>query len=46
VGRNRARDIDARARLEAMGWRVLVVWECWLKDEAGLEAVLKDALAA
>lgn len=34
VGRNRARDIEHRAALEAMGWRVLTVWECGLKDEA------------
>jgi DNA mismatch endonuclease (patch repair protein) len=46
VGRNRARDIETRAKLEAMGWRVLVVWECKLKDEVGLEAVLAEALTA
>jgi DNA mismatch endonuclease (patch repair protein) len=46
VGRNRARDIDSRAKLEARGWRVLVVWECTLKDEIELEAVLKAALIA
>jgi DNA mismatch endonuclease (patch repair protein) len=46
VGRNRARDIETRARLEAMGWRVLVMWECSLKDEARLESVLKEGLGA
>jgi len=45
VGRNRARDAATLAQLEAMGWRVLVVWECGLKDEAGLEAALAAALA-
>ena len=45
VARNRGRDVEARAKLEAMGWRVLVVWECALKDAASLEAVLTDALA-
>lgn len=45
VARNRARDADARAKLDAMGWRVLVVWECALKDEAGLEERLSEALA-
>jgi DNA mismatch endonuclease (patch repair protein) len=45
VARNRARDIDSRAKLEAMGWRVLAVWECGLKDEEGLAAVLSEALA-
>ena len=44
VARNRARDVAARAKLEAMGWRVLVVWECGLKDEAALEAKLRTAL--
>ncbi len=32
IGRNRARDIKARAALEAAGWRVETVWECELKD--------------
>ncbi len=41
VGRNRARDIEHRAALEAMGWRVVVLWECGLKDAAELEAVLR-----
>lgn len=26
--RNKARDVEARAKLEAAGWRVFVVWEC------------------
>ena len=29
----RARDAAALSALEAMGWRVLVVWECEMKDE-------------
>jgi DNA mismatch endonuclease (patch repair protein) len=37
IGRNRARDTAARAALEALGWRVEVVWECELKDGATLE---------
>ncbi len=37
VGRNRERDSAARLALEAAGWRVEVVWECALKDRAGLE---------
>jgi DNA mismatch endonuclease (patch repair protein) len=40
VVRNRARDADARAKLEAAGWRVETVWECELKDKASLEARL------
>jgi DNA mismatch endonuclease (patch repair protein) len=46
VGRNRERDVESRAKLEAMGWRVLTIWECTLKDTAALEGVLRDALAA
>lgn len=36
IGRNRERDIAGRAALEAAGWRVEVIWECELKDEAAL----------
>ena len=45
VGRNRERDIASRAALEAAGWRVEVIWECDLKDEAGLTAWLGQMLA-
>jgi DNA mismatch endonuclease (patch repair protein) len=37
VGRNRERDGQHRAALEAAGWRVLTLWECELKDEAAVE---------
>ncbi|HEY2660149.1 MAG TPA: DNA mismatch endonuclease Vsr [Caulobacteraceae bacterium] len=46
VGRNRARDIDTRARLEAAGWWVEVVWECELKGAAALEDRLRGLLEA
>jgi DNA mismatch endonuclease (patch repair protein) len=45
VAKNRARDAESRARLEAAGWRVLVVWECALRDEQALEEMLRAALA-
>ena len=32
IARNRSRDAAARATLEAAGWRVIVVWECGLKE--------------
>ena len=32
IARNVARDAEAVAALEAMGWRVLTVWECGLRD--------------
>ena len=46
IGRNRVRDIETRARLEALGWRVEVVWECDLKDAETLERRLAALLAA
>jgi DNA mismatch endonuclease (patch repair protein) len=39
IARNRERDAAALAALAAMGWRVMVVWECELRD-AGLGARL------
>jgi DNA mismatch endonuclease, patch repair protein len=33
VGRNRERDMQNRAALEALGWRVETIWECELKDD-------------
>jgi DNA mismatch endonuclease (patch repair protein) len=44
IGRNRARDIEHRAALEAMGWRAVALWECGLKDEAALEKQLALSL--
>ena len=44
VGRNRERDVVSRVALEAAGWRVEVVWECDLKDEAGLTERLATLL--
>jgi DNA mismatch endonuclease (patch repair protein) len=35
---NRRRDDENRSRLEAMGWRVLAIWECELRE---LDAVTK-----
>lgn len=46
VGRNRARDVATRAALEVMAWRVVVVWECELKDETALEERLKASLTS
>ncbi len=44
IARNRARDIEHRAALEAKGWRVLTLWECELKDEAELTLKIKTSL--
>ncbi|WP_297278167.1 very short patch repair endonuclease [uncultured Brachyspira sp.] len=31
IQRNIERDNDNRAKLEAMGWKVIIIWECELK---------------
>lgn len=46
VGRNRTRDAVTGAALIASGWRVEVVWECEMKDEAALKARLTALLEA
>lgn len=40
IARNRARDAANLQKLDALGWRVLTLWECELKDEAALNARL------
>lgn len=37
---NVARDERVRAELAELGWDVLVVWECELRDQAALESTL------
>jgi DNA mismatch endonuclease (patch repair protein) len=46
LARNKSRDLEAVSRLEADGWRVVVVWECQLSGPEWLEnllAVLREA---
>ena len=43
--RNQTRDADNQARLTSLGWRVIIVWECELRD-SGLEKRLIELLAA
>ncbi|OHT20224.1 Very short patch repair protein [Sphingomonas haloaromaticamans] len=38
---NRKRDIANVKRLEEMGWQVLLVWECELRDREQLKNVLR-----
>jgi DNA mismatch endonuclease (patch repair protein) len=45
IARNRARDAEHRAALQALGWRAVTLWECQLKDAEHLEARLKEELA-
>ena len=42
---NRARDANNLAALAALGWRTLVIYECALKDRAGVERLLGAVLA-
>ena len=42
--RTKARDIWSAAQLRALGWSVMTVWECEVRDEAALEATLRDFL--
>lgn len=44
--RNVERDIAAQQRLEADGWRVLVVWECETKDQDLLSERISAFLTA
>lgn len=37
IGRNELRDADVQRKLGAEGWRVLVIWECQLRDMAALK---------
>jgi DNA mismatch endonuclease (patch repair protein) len=46
LARNRERDRQSEAALLALGWRVLVVWECETRDAAALAARLRQFLAA
>jgi DNA mismatch endonuclease (patch repair protein) len=45
VTRNRARDVNSREALAALGWQVETIWECDLKDAAALAARLEALLA-
>lgn len=46
IGKNRVRDLRVTAELEAMGWRVLTVWECSLRGRTAIEqASFLDRLA-
>jgi len=44
VARNKARDERTRHALSLDGWTVETIWECELKDEAGLTARLAKRL--
>ncbi|ART53874.1 very short patch repair endonuclease [Acidovorax carolinensis] len=39
LGRNAARDEAAVSALSLQGWRVLVIWECYLRQQRGLPEI-------
>lgn len=44
IGRNRERDVVNQAKLADAGWRAEVIWECTLRDPAGLDQRLRTLL--
>lgn len=46
TARNVERDAEVEARLAALGWRPVTVWECELKDETAVERRLVAELQA
>jgi DNA mismatch endonuclease (patch repair protein) len=44
LARNAARDRKNVRRLRAMGWSVLVVWECEVRQQERLAVKLRDFL--
>ena len=42
--RNKERDAENEAKLKELGWRVLVVWECQIKDTPALIDMIKSFL--
>lgn len=45
IERNRWRDAENLSALRAMGWKILVVWECEIKSAALLSGKLKRFLS-
>lgn len=43
---NRARDIRVEQELTALGWSVLAIWECQVKDAERLENMIRGFLDA
>lgn len=41
---NKKRDLRNRRALARLGWKVFVVWECWLEDEGSLVERLRHFL--
>jgi DNA mismatch endonuclease (patch repair protein) len=44
LDRNRERDLEVQAGLEALGWKVLVIWECQTSKLDQLESIIRGTL--
>jgi DNA mismatch endonuclease (patch repair protein) len=44
LDRNRSRDHENETRLRSLGWNVLIIWECQLKDETYLKTIIPEFL--
>lgn len=44
LSRNRARDLDVEQRLNESGWRVMILWECELRDLSSVATRVRDFL--
>lgn len=44
IERNRKRDLEQKKELKAAGWRVLIIWECMIKNERILQNKLEKFL--
>ena len=44
INRNKDRDAKTQASLQIMGWDVLIIWECQLKDRTALSEHIKAFL--
>ena len=44
IARNVERDRKNQAALSALGWRILILWECRMRGDASLERLLRDFL--
>ena len=40
ITRNRKRDVSNRKKLKKLGWEILTLWECELKDPGTLDKIL------
>jgi DNA mismatch endonuclease (patch repair protein) len=46
LGRNKKRDKENQRKLKELGWYVMVIWECELKDQASLTSRIRAFLEA